>query len=103
MGGPTVGAGEGGSLGVYSHAASPLRKAASANYLRQQAEESKRDDNRYPSIRGGSPLKRQMDPEKRTGMPGGADSRAVGTTAGLNSRLKDLRGDGVSRRQSGRF
>lgn len=49
--------GDGGSLGVYTHAASPLRKAASANYLR--AGEGK-DDGR--KRREGSPLKRTSTP-----------------------------------------
>jgi Protein of unknown function (DUF2418) len=46
---------DGGSLGVYSHAASPLRKTASANLLRQgPASEVRR--------REGSPLKRSSTP-----------------------------------------
>jgi hypothetical protein len=77
------GGGDGGSLGVYSHAASPLRKAASTNYLRQ-AEEQREGTSEGKKRREGSPLKRMSTP---------------GT--GLNQRLKDLRGEG--RRESGRF
>jgi hypothetical protein len=82
--------GDGGSLGVYSHAASPLRKTASANHLRQASERK--------GEREGSPLKRGVTP----GADGGERS---GTSGALNQRLKDLRGEGggVSRRQSGRF
>lgn len=50
---PTPGAGDGGSLGAYSHAQSPLRKATSSSY-----------DNRAstPAKRIGSPLKRSSIP-----------------------------------------
>jgi hypothetical protein len=51
----TASTGDGGSLGVYTHAASPLRKAASANLLRHQ---SANDGRR----REGSPLKRTSTP-----------------------------------------
>jgi hypothetical protein len=47
--------GDGGSLGVYSHAASPLRKTASANLLRQGPVSEVRR-------REGSPLKRLSTP-----------------------------------------
>lgn len=88
MGGPSTG--DGGSLGVYSHAASPLRKTASANHLRQ-AGEGKRE-------REGSPLKRGIT-------PGNDQNERLETSGALNQRLQDLRGNGgaVSRRQSGRF
>jgi hypothetical protein len=49
--------GDGGSLGVYTHAASPLRKAASANLLRHSAASA--NDGRR---REGSPLKRTSTP-----------------------------------------
>ena len=49
--------GDGGSLGVYTHAASPLRKAASANLLRHHAASA--NDGRR---REGSPLKRTSTP-----------------------------------------
>jgi hypothetical protein len=88
MGGPL--SGDGGSLGVYSHAASPLRKTASANHLRQTAD-GKRE-------RESSPLKRGV-------MSAIEGTERPGSSSALNQRLKDLRGEGgsVSRRQSGRF
>lgn len=46
--------GDGGSMGVYSHAASPMRKAASSNQLRAGRESVDR--------RGGTPLKRVSTP-----------------------------------------
>lgn len=75
---------------MFSHAASPLRKAASANHLRQ-ASEGKRE-------RESSSLKRGMT-------PGNDQNEKLGTSGALNQRLQDLRGNGggVSRRQSGRF
>jgi Protein of unknown function (DUF2418) len=54
-----VGTGDGGSLGVYTHAYSPLRKAASANLLRQTGNAA-------------DPRKRDPSPTKRTSTPGGA-------------------------------
>jgi hypothetical protein len=88
MGGPLNG--DGGSLGVYSHAASPLRKTASANHLRQTGD-GKRE-------RESSPLKRGIT-------PGAENNERPGTSGALNQRLKDLRGEGggIGRRQSGRF
>ena len=61
--------GDGGSLGVYSHAASPLRKAASTNHLRP---------NGISSVAGGrpmSPLKRMSTPGSGAGLDGGASAR----------------------------
>lgn len=52
---PTTAGGEGGSLGIYSHAASPLRKSASTNFTR--------DD------RPMSPEKRMSSPDKRMSIP----------------------------------
>ncbi len=52
--------GDGGSLGVYSHAHSPLRKAASMNFAEAQRH----------SERSTSPVKRESSPVKRTGMRG---------------------------------
>jgi len=68
--------GDGGSLGVYSHAASPLRKAASSNQL--MARESSKQTGRPTS------------PLKRTSTPG----------SGLNGGLS---GAGARRRETGRF
>lgn len=58
----TASKGDGGSLGVYSHANSPLRKATSSSYLR----------NEDATRRAGSPLKRMSTPG---GGEGGRDER----------------------------
>ena len=85
---PTPQGGDGGSLGVYSHAASPLRKSASTNFaLKNQVEDYGRNRSSL------SPEKRATSPDKRLSMPSG------GLAA---QRLKDLRGD-RHRRESGRF
>lgn len=49
--------GDGGNMGVYSHAASPLRKAVSTNQIRAGRENMER--------RGGTPLKRMSTPNDR--------------------------------------
>lgn len=87
--------GDGGSLGVYSHAASPLRKAASTNFLRDD-KERRRDLS--PMKREGSPLKRMSTP---SGFVAGAERDRVG---GVEGRFKkSYSGLGVGRRESGRF
>ncbi|KAJ9669712.1 hypothetical protein H2201_000096 [Coniosporium apollinis] len=79
-----TGASDGGSLGVYTHANSPLRKSASTNLLRADGG-------------GGDGLKkREGSPLKRMSTPGGGDG-------GLNRRFAQLRGEGAPRRESGRF
>ena len=60
----------GGSLGVYSHANSPLRKAASTNF---------RERNISPEKRGGSPL-------KRVSLPGLANGPRSGQPLNLGER-----------------
>lgn len=75
---PHQGLGDGGNLGVYSSAYSPLRKAASSNVLRGQMKESR--------ARDGSPL-------KRSSVPAGGP---------FASRLKPGDGPG-SRRESGYY
>jgi hypothetical protein len=83
---PTPQAGDGGSLGVYSHAASPLRKSASTNFRGQ--------------LNGEGRDRVSVSPEKRIGSP---DKRLSMPSSGLAAqRLKDLRGD-RHRRESGRF
>ena len=52
--------GDGGNMGIYSHAASPLRKAVSTNQLRAGRESVDR--------RGGTPLKRMSTPGDRGGL-----------------------------------
>lgn len=93
------GTGDGGSLGVYSHANSPLRKSASTNFIR--------DDRSRESLGGqgerrhGSPTKREGSPLKRISMAGGnAESERPSAAA---QRLGRYGGMGVGRRESGRF
>ena len=61
--------GDGGSMGVYSHAASPLRKAASSSQLTRQSD----------AVKGGSPLKRMST-------PGGVDGVGESGRAGARRR-----------------
>ncbi|KIW66887.1 hypothetical protein PV04_06176 [Phialophora macrospora] len=75
---PTTAGGEGGSLGVYSHAGSPLRKSASTNFSREN--------------RPMSPEKRASSPDKRMSVPSGAAGHRWGH---LQSEKH--------RRESGRF
>ncbi|KAF2748602.1 hypothetical protein M011DRAFT_457347 [Sporormia fimetaria CBS 119925] len=95
-----VGSGDGGSLGVFSHAASPLRKSASANYLRED-----RDGDSLGSMgerRAPSPTKREGSPLKRMSTPAGFNPDA--RTSGLSNRFnKGYSGLGVGRRESGGF
>lgn len=102
---PRTSTGDGGSLGVYSHAASPLRKSSSLNILR---------DNERPSASRGreslggtgerrqaSPSKREGSPLKRTSMPSGGERPL--TQADRLGRSTGYGGLGVGRRESGRF
>lgn len=95
-----VGSGDGGSLGVYSHAASPLRKAASTNFIR---EDRGRESHGTGERRAGAPAKRDGSPLKRMSTPGGfsgADARSSGVPDRFNMGYSGL---GVGRRESGRF
>lgn len=76
--------GDGGSLGVYSHANSPLRKSASTNFMR--------DDRARDSLGGHGERRREGSPVKREGSP----LKRMSTPAGYS-------GLGVGRRESGRF
>lgn len=80
---PTPSGGDGGSLGIYSHAASPLRKSASTNFSRERINLS--------------PEKRPASPEKRMSVPAG----------GVNILAPPQRwshiGPDRNRRESGRF
>ncbi|KAF2794568.1 hypothetical protein K505DRAFT_324665 [Melanomma pulvis-pyrius CBS 109.77] len=98
--------GDGGSLGVYSHAASPLRKSASANYLR--------DDRNRDSLggagekRAGNHIKREGSPLKRMSTPSGfvgaGDAAGTGERPTAADRFgRSYGGLGVGRRESGRF
>ena len=73
---------DGGNLGVYSHANSPLRKAASTNFA----------DVHRQGERSSSPVKREGSPLKRSSVPGGANG----------IRWTHLQGT-PARRESGRF
>ncbi|KAF2013016.1 hypothetical protein BU24DRAFT_374933 [Aaosphaeria arxii CBS 175.79] len=101
------GSGDGGSLGVFSHAASPLRKSASANHLRDDSR-SRHSLGGAGERRAGSPTKREGSPLKRISTPAGftgasgVDARSSGTN--LADRFnKGYSGLGVGRRESGRF
>ncbi|EXJ80722.1 hypothetical protein A1O3_07006 [Capronia epimyces CBS 606.96] len=83
---PTASGSDGGSLGVYTHAASPLRKSASTNFSRESGERTAR-----------SPEKRSMSPDKRMSVPAGG----VNTLA-ASQRWSHLKPD-RHRRESGRF
>ena len=85
---PTTQGGEGGSLGVYSHAGSPLRKSASTN-LAVPDQEGARSRAR--------PEKRAQSPDKRMSMPlGGLNSNLA------HQRINHLKPD-QNRRVTGRF
>lgn len=101
---PSAGSGDGGSLGVYSHANSPLRKSASTNFVRD------RDERGRESLGGagverrfGTPT-RQKSPLKRMSMPGaslGTTNERVGSAADRFAKWNGGAGD--MRRESGRF
>ncbi|KAL2443590.1 hypothetical protein ABEF95_007390 [Exophiala dermatitidis] len=80
---PMTSGSDGGSLGVYSHAASPLRKSASTTFSRDRV--------------AGSPGKRSTSPDKRMSVPAGG----VNTVA-ASQRWGHLKPD-RHRRESGRF
>ncbi|KAL8796393.1 MAG: hypothetical protein Q9195_001300 [Heterodermia aff. obscurata] len=63
-------AGNGGSLGVYTHTNSPLRKAASTNFRE----------------RSSSPVKREGSPLKRVSLPGVPNGRLFGQTGNHGER-----------------
>lgn len=91
--GTSTGVGDGGSLGVYSHAASPLRKSASTNF---EARGSYSND--YAKERTSlSPEKRPQSSNKRMSVP----ATGVNTFA-ATQRLGHLK-PGAGRRESGRF
>jgi hypothetical protein len=81
--------GDGGSLGIYSHANSPLRKSTSANFERRLPGTG----DFFYKERGASPLKKPSSPLKRSNVPGEASPMASGTR---RSHLD-------SRRQTGRL
>ncbi|KIW47983.1 uncharacterized protein PV06_00628 [Exophiala oligosperma] len=80
---PLPAGGDGGSLGVYSHAASPLRKSTSSNFARERLTQS--------------PEKRSISPDKRMSVPAGGIN-----TIAASQRWGHLKPD-RHRRESGRF
>jgi hypothetical protein len=85
--------GDGGSLGVYSHAASPLRKSASTNFDPRGSY-----SNDYAKERTSlSPEKRPQSPNKRMSVPATAANALAET-----QRWGHLK-PGAGRRESGRF
>lgn len=85
---PTVGVGDGGSLGVYSHAASPLRKSASTNFSPTKS--------RY--IDDVSRDRNGLSPEKRRSTPGSG----LAITSNVSNRLGSGKSD-KARRETGYF
>lgn len=90
---PASNSGDGGSLGVYSHAASPLRKSASLNFAARDI--SGNDAMRVQAL--SSPQKRAASPEKRMSAP-----FAGSNTFGMSQRLVPGKAD-RHRRETGRF
>ncbi|KAI9799500.1 MAG: hypothetical protein M1833_004022 [Piccolia ochrophora] len=87
---PNPGA-DGGSLGVYSHADSPLKKSASANVLRSS------NAGRDGTGRQGAAIKREGSPLKRSSVPGGMTGLPQG------QRFAHLGVGTPNRRESGYF
>ena len=90
---PSMGTSDGGSLGVYSHAASPLRKSASINFdVRGQY------SNEYARERAGhSPQKSTQSPNKRLSISATGFSTLEATQRRHNTK------SGAGRRESGQF
>ncbi|KAK9849909.1 uncharacterized protein MYU51_013109 [Penicillium brevicompactum] len=84
--------GDGGSLGIYSHANSPLRKSATTSFDRRLQHNG---DFVYKE-RGTTPLIRSSSPLKKSSVPGAA---TPGRLASTTSRPDSLH----SRRETGRF
>ncbi|KAJ4360031.1 uncharacterized protein N0V89_000590 [Didymosphaeria variabile] len=103
---PSATGSDGGSLGVFSHANSPLRKSASTNFVRD------REDRGRESLGGhgverrtGTPVRREGSPLKRISMPG-AGLKASGSDGTISAADRFARwngGAGNMRRESGRF
>ena len=91
---------DGGSLGVYTHAASPLRKAASSNYLRQGGTGAAGKEYEASAI---NRVKKEGSPLKRMSTPGDFQRDTTAAATGLNHRLKPFRGESDARRESGRI
>ncbi|CEJ53896.1 hypothetical protein PMG11_00231 [Penicillium brasilianum] len=84
-------AGDGGSLGVYSHANSPLRKSASTAFERRV----QNNGDFFYKERGTSPLRKPSSPLKRSSLAGPMGSPAPG--------LRPSNLGTTNRRETGRF
>ena len=91
----TTGTSDGGSLGVYSHAQSPLRKAASSNLDRTY-----RDTDHKAQGRTSSPTKRQSSPLKRSSGPADMNAELAAQRWGYLANVGRAQ---QARRESGRF
>lgn len=85
--------GDGGSLGVYSHANSPLRKSMSSNFATDRQTSTPSFNDRLAAA---TPARRLASPVKRTSTPGG-----FSTSSGAQARWGHL--NDAHRRESGRF
>lgn len=89
---PTTSTGDGGNLGVYSHANSPLRKSASTSFDRRL----QRDGDFFYREQGTSPLKKPSSPLKRISAAGSNSPSVSGGSRPGSSSLG-------TRRETGRF
>ncbi|KAH8424625.1 Nur1/Mug154 family protein [Aspergillus melleus] len=76
--------GDGGSLGIYSHANSPLRKSTSTSTSFDRRPPKTGDF--FYKDRGASPIKRQSSPLKRSNVPGGSPLAPTPRRSQLDSR-----------------
>jgi hypothetical protein len=103
--------GDGGSLGAFSHAASPLRKSASANYLRDDRSRDRDRDSLGGNgeKRAENRIKREGSPLKRMSTPSGfmaqveASSGTGERPSGVDRFGRTYGALGGGRRESGRF
>ncbi|EED20654.1 conserved hypothetical protein [Talaromyces stipitatus ATCC 10500] len=89
----SLGSGDGGSLGVYSHANSPLRKSMSTNFTADRQGSTPSLNDRLSAL---TPAKKASSPLKRTSTPGGFSTSSVAQPRW--GHLND-----AHRRESGRF
>lgn len=79
--------GDGGSLGVFSHSNSPLRKSTSANLDRRL----QNSGDFYYRERGTSPWKKQSSPLKRSSVPGGTSPVTPGSRPNYTNTPREMR------------
>ncbi|EEA21053.1 hypothetical protein TMatcc_001063 [Talaromyces marneffei ATCC 18224] len=89
----STGTGDGGSLGVYSHANSPFRKSMSTNFIEERQRSTPSFNDRLAAL---TSAKRASSPLKRTNTPGGVSASSVAQPRW--GHLND-----THRRESGRF